>query len=108
MKKLIYTVLAVLFVTVAANANPRLKNKKHFKKDFDPNKKVEAPLTTLSALNKGPQYKNEGHEYDVAEGTDVNLNNANTVKGPKYKNQKPFSDKNTNSKDANPEIAVTE
>lgn len=99
--------IALLFVAVSVNANPRFKNKKHFKKDFDPTVVVEAPLTTLAALNKGPQYKNQGHVHDAASGSVVNVDDANTIKGPGYKNQKHFNSA-TPVSDTQPEIADNE
>lgn len=89
MKKFIIPVIAILIATTAS-ANPRLKNKKHFAKDYDPNKKIEYPTTTLAALNKGPLYKNAGHEYAEV-GQNVYLNNANDLKGPKYKNSRNYA-----------------
>ena len=104
MKKIIIPVVAFLMIAVSANANPRLKNQKHFAKDFDPNKKVEVPVTSLAALNKGPQFKNEGHIMSDA-GELVNVNDANKLKGPQYKNQKHFASPNGGVVDAKPEIA---
>lgn len=106
MKKFIIPIVAFMFVAITANANPRFKNQKHFGKDFDPNQKVEFALTTLATLNQGPVYKNQGHIYDAANGELVNVNNANTIKGPEYKNQKNFAVPAAKVQDIQPEIAM--
>lgn len=105
MKKFIIPVIALLFVAVTANANPRLKNQKHFGKDFDPNQKVEIPMATLAELNKGPQFKNNGHVQ--GEGALVDVNNANTVTGPKFKNERVYNVENAAPQaEVRPEIAA--
>lgn len=108
MKNTVLGIFMAVMVVFTASANPRFKNKKHFKKDFDPNKKVEAPLTTLSALNKGPQYKNGGHEHDVSNGSVVNVDDANNVKGPQYKNQKHFARPSSDAQPEQQELANVE
>lgn len=105
MKKLILPAIAIFLVASSVNANPRFKNQKHFAKDFDANAKVEYPISSLSAINQGPIYKNFGHEYAASE--QVYLDNANQLVGPKYKNERNFAaPSNVIVEDVRPEIAM--
>ena len=82
LKIIISIILAFGFVSTSM-ANPKFKNKK-------PTRPTKANYENVITEEKtGPSFKNTAtHDKEVVAAEKINTNNANNLKGPKFKNIK--------------------
>lgn len=81
--KIIISIILTLGFVSTSMANPRFKNKK-------PTRPTTAHYENVMTTEKtGPSFKNTAtHNHDVVSTEKINTDNANNLKGPKFKNFK--------------------
>jgi len=81
--KIIISIILTLGFVSTSMANPRFKNKK-------PTRPTTANYENVITTEKtGPEFKNTStQDKEVVKAEKINTNNANNLKGPKFKNAK--------------------